>query len=74
MFAGCMKAELNIGASAMVQRKQRWDKPKGKKVDFGLFKIKPPWRGNITDCKQCHTTHGENEICESNPEYKKFTS
>lgn len=65
-----MPAELNIGAAATFQSKQRWGKPNSKNVSFGSSNMKRPWRGNITQCKHCHNYYGENEVCESNPNTK----
>ncbi|BFZ03151.1 hypothetical protein BsWGS_06190 [Bradybaena similaris] len=63
---------INIGASVSFHAKQRYGKSKMKKTGFMPYKSKPPWRGNFTECKHCHVQHGENEMCENNPEYKKF--
>lgn len=67
-----MTAELNIGAAGTFQGKQKFGNPKGKKVGFNTFKRKAPWHGKFSDCKYCHTNNDENEMCESNPEYKSL--
>ncbi|BFY99110.1 hypothetical protein BsWGS_02150 [Bradybaena similaris] len=72
IFESGLTAELNIGAAASFHAKQKWDRLKHKKVGFTSSRRKAPWRGNISECKYCHISHGENEMCESNPEYKRF--
>ncbi|BFZ09104.1 hypothetical protein BsWGS_12143 [Bradybaena similaris] len=74
IFSSGLTADLNIGAAASYQGKHRFSKSRRKEVGFTSFKNKKPWRGNFSECRFCHATHGENEMCEENPEYKKFLS
>ncbi|BFZ12888.1 hypothetical protein BsWGS_15927 [Bradybaena similaris] len=77
VFASCKSAKLNISAVTTFQCKLKWGKPNGNKVSFRYsdrVKNKALWRGNINQCKHCNNKHGDNEMCERNPEYKKFTS
>lgn len=56
----------------MFQGKQKFGRSKGKKVGFSTCEHKAHWRENCIDCKNCHINHGENEMRESNTEYKRF--
>lgn len=72
IFVSGLTAELNIRASAMFQEKQKYGKTKSEKVGFMSSKHKALWRGNFVECKYCKVNQRENEMCESNPDYKKI--